>query len=54
MRDRARLVLSATRRVLRDREIEGDARDVMIVVASLRNEAASLPDDQYDHMPDPS
>jgi hypothetical protein len=54
MRDRARLVLTAARRVLRDREIEGDPRDVMIVVASLRDEAASLPDDQYDHTPDPS
>jgi hypothetical protein len=54
MRDRARLVLSAMRRVLRDREIEDDPRDVMIVAASLRDEAASLVDDAYDHAPDPS
>jgi hypothetical protein len=52
MRDRARLVLAATRQVLRDREIEQDDRDVMLVVRSLRDEAASLGDDQYDHQPE--
>jgi hypothetical protein len=54
MRDRTRLVLSAMRRVLRDREIEGDPRDLMIVVASPREDAAQLGDDSYDHAPDPS
>jgi hypothetical protein len=53
-RDRSRLVLLACRRILADREIEDDPRDVMLAVASLRDEAASLPDDQYDHAPDPS
>jgi hypothetical protein len=53
-RDRARLVLLTCRRVLADREIEDDDRDVMNAVISLRGQAASLPDDQYDHAPDPS
>lgn len=52
MRDRARLVRQAMRRLLNDRE--ADERDVMLVVASLRDEAASLCDDQYDHAPGPS
>jgi hypothetical protein len=52
-RDRARLVLAAARRVLRDREIEDDPHDLMIVVASLRDQTAQLPDDSYDHSPDP-
>jgi len=50
-RDRARLVLLACRRILADREIEADDRDVMAAVASLRSEAAQLADDQYDHHP---
>jgi len=29
-------------------------RDLMLVVASLRDQAASLGDDAYDHAPDPS
>jgi hypothetical protein len=53
-RDRARLVLLACRKILADREIEDDDRDVMITVISLRDQAASLPDDEYDHAPDPS
>jgi hypothetical protein len=53
-RDRARLVLLTCRRILADREIEDDERDVMTAVASLRDQAASLRDDQYDHAPDPS
>jgi len=52
MRDRARLVRQAMRRLAGDREA-GD-RDVMIAVTSLRDQAASLADDQYDHAPDPS
>jgi hypothetical protein len=52
LRDRARLVRQAMRRVLRDRE--ADDSDVMQVVSSLRDEATQLPDDQYDHQPDPS
>jgi hypothetical protein len=52
-RDRARMVLLACRRVLADRELEADDRDVMAAVFSLRSEAAQLPDDQYDHNPLP-
>jgi hypothetical protein len=52
LRDRARLVRQTMRRILRDRE--ADDRDVMRAVASLRDEAASLADDQYDHAPEPS
>ena len=52
MRDRSRLVRITCRRILADRE--ADDRDVMAAVASLRDEAACLPDDQYDHTPDPS
>jgi hypothetical protein len=51
-RDRARLVRQAMRRVLADREIEDS--DVMAMVASLRDQAAQLPDDAYDHHPLPS
>ncbi len=54
MRDRARLVQLACRRILADREFEADDRDVMLAVTSLRGQADSLPDDQYDHAPDPS
>ena len=53
-RDRARLVRQAMRQVVADREIDGDPRDVMIVVASLRSQAAQLSDDSYDHAPEPS
>ena len=52
MRDRARLVRQAMRRVLADRE--ADADDVMCIVASLRDETAQLGDDTYDHTPAPS
>jgi hypothetical protein len=51
-RDRARLVRGAMRRILADSEIEDS--DVMAMVASLRDEAAQLPDDTYDHKPLPS
>jgi hypothetical protein len=49
LRDRARLVRQAMRRVLGDRE--EDPGDVMAVVASLREETAQLGDDTYDHAP---
>jgi hypothetical protein len=52
LRERARLVRRAIRRLLADRE--ADDRDVMIVVCGLRNEAGQLSDDQYDHAPEPS
>jgi hypothetical protein len=51
-RDRARLVLFTCRRLLADREAYD--RDVMVSVTRLREDAASLRDDQYDHAPDPS
>jgi hypothetical protein len=51
-RDRARLVLLTCRRLLADREA-GD-RDVMLAMTSLRDQVALLPDDSYDHRPDPS
>jgi hypothetical protein len=51
-RDRARIVRQAMRRILADREAED--RDVMITVASLRAEAAQLPDADYDRAPEPS
>jgi hypothetical protein len=53
-RDRARLVLLACRRILADREIEDDPRDLMAVVVSLREQAAQLGDDAYENAPDPS
>lgn len=53
-RDRARLVLLAMRRILADREIEEDPADVMSVIAALREQVSQLPDDSYDHRPDPS
>ncbi|MGC1283589.1 MAG: hypothetical protein WA895_11705 [Streptosporangiaceae bacterium] len=52
LRDRVRLVRSAIRRLLAEREAED--RDVMLAAASLRDEAAQLGDDQYDHVPEPS
>ena len=51
-RDRARLVRQAMRRILADRE--ADDRDVMAAVTTLRDQAAQLPDDAYDHHPQPS
>ena len=48
-RDRARLVLSACRDILADREIEDDPRDVMVIVCSLREEATRLPSSGYGH-----
>ena len=51
-RDRARLVRQAMRRVLADREVGDD--DIMAIVTSLRDQAAQLPDDAYDHNPEPS
>jgi hypothetical protein len=53
-RNRARLVLLGMRKILADREIEGDVRDVMQVVAALREQVAQLPDDAYDHRPGPT
>lgn len=52
IRDRARLVRQAMRRILGDREA-GD-RDVMAIVASLRDETAQLADNSCDHAPEPS
>jgi hypothetical protein len=52
LRDRVRLVRSAIRRLLADREAEDG--DVMLVAASLRDEAGQLGDDQYDYAPEPS
>jgi hypothetical protein len=52
MRDRARLVRQAMRRLITDRE--ADHGDVMRIVASMRDEAAQLADDTYDHAPEPS
>jgi hypothetical protein len=40
------------RRILGDREVS--AQDVMAIVTSLRDETAQLPDDSYDHAPEPS
>jgi len=48
-RDRARLVISACRRVLDDREA-GD-RDLLIAADTLRGQAADYPADGYDHNP---
>jgi hypothetical protein len=45
-------VRQAMRHILGDREA-GD-RDIMAIVASLRDETAQLPDDSYDHTPEPS
>jgi hypothetical protein len=53
-RDRARLVVFAMRRILVDREIENDPRDVMAAVSTLRDQVAELRDDTYDHTPAPS
>jgi hypothetical protein len=50
-RDRARVVLLAVRKLLRDREA-GDG-DVMITVATIRDQVSQLPDDGYDHEPPP-
>jgi hypothetical protein len=44
-RDRARVVLYGRRRVLADQEI--DDRDLMVIVASLRDLTTQLPADQY-------
>jgi uncharacterized iron-regulated protein len=52
IRDRARLVRQATRRIADDHEA-GDA-DVMTAVAVLRDETARLRDDSYDHEPEPT
>jgi hypothetical protein len=51
-RDRARLVRQAMRRILAGRE--ADDRDIMAAVTTLRDQAAQLPDDTYDHHPLPS
>jgi hypothetical protein len=53
-RDRARLVLLACRKIITDREIEDDGRDVMLIVTSLRGQAAQLGDDAYGHRPEPT
>lgn len=52
LRDRARLVRNAARRILRDREA-GD-RDVMTAVAVLRDETGQLGDGACDYEPEPS
>jgi hypothetical protein len=48
-RDRARLVMLMTRRVLADRE--ADDVDLMIAVGQLRDQLADYPDSGYDHNP---
>ena len=53
-RDRARLVMLICRKILADREIEADPADIMLAVFTLRDQAAQLGDDAYDHAPDPS
>jgi hypothetical protein len=52
VRDRARLVRQAMRRILADHET--DDGDVMVMVAALRDEVGQLGDDSYDHAPEPS
>lgn len=52
IRDRARLVRQVMRRLLADRE--ADDQDIMAAVTTLRDQAAQLPDDAYDHSPLPS
>lgn len=56
LRDRARLVRQAAREIIADHEIEaGDCgSDVMVVVTKLRMQVRQVPDDAYDHAPDPS
>ena len=44
-RDRARVVLFGCKRVLADHEL--DDRDLMVIVASLRDMTTQLPADQY-------
>jgi hypothetical protein len=51
-RDRVRLVQYACKRLLADREA-GDC-DIMAIAVALRDEAAQLCDDAYDHHPAPS
>jgi hypothetical protein len=52
VRDRARLVRLAMRRLLADHE--ADDGDVMVMVAALRGEVGQLGDDACDHAPEPS
>lgn len=54
LRDRARLVRQAMREIIADHEIDGDDRSVMVVVGKLRYQVGLLPDDAYDHAPEPS
>jgi hypothetical protein len=53
-RDRARRVRQAMRDIPGDRETGTGPRDVMVAVASLREQAADLPGDAHDHAPQPS
>jgi hypothetical protein len=48
-RDRARLVMLTARWLLANRE--ADDTDVLVAVAQLRDQAAQLGDDAYDHHP---
>jgi hypothetical protein len=50
VRDRARLVRQAMRRLLADREADGS--EVMAVVATMRAEAGQLGDDAPDYEPE--
>jgi hypothetical protein len=50
-RDRARLVREAAREIIRDRDIENDERDVMVVVVRLRERTGQLGDDTCDLAP---
>ena len=52
MRDRARVVRLTCRRILADRE--ADDRDIMAITGTLRDQAAQLGDDTYDHAPEPT
>jgi hypothetical protein len=52
MRDRARLVRQAMRRLIADRE--ADDRDVMAAVTALRDATGQLADDACDYEPEPT
>jgi hypothetical protein len=51
LRNRVRLVRQAMKDILADPGIETDSRDVMAILASLRQQAAALGDDHPSHQP---
>jgi hypothetical protein len=53
-RGRARLVVLAMRRILADRETEGDPGALMAAVTTLHEQIAGLRDDAFDHASAPS